>query len=617
MLNFFFHLFDQPDRKGNSNPETIATMKVARKAAAITITKVKDVWSRHLCSELIEGQSKVIIEDKHISDKILDIYSKWKVIERESRRPDRVNTKNYEEKVHDFVTDMEKPFKILIKKWESVLKKSAIRDSAEDIKHINNQMKETQIGSLAGVDMKQVKKDIRRTYELQRQEAAESRAKTEKEQLKRKVYVTEEDHLDDSNNIDDPDYDSGAPKPKRSKKINIMGPAAETGLARGVSQATQVLMAAAVAKAIGVDLDHTNISIGSTQYHNKKTLKQISKKVRSELDTSRPYSLHFDGAMLGEHGTKVKYNRIAVVLRSIDEKQEERILAIPKTSDGSGAGESKVVIAALEEAGIKEQIKSISFDTTSSNTSVTCDACKYVEDFIENPVLHCACRHHVAELQVRTQWKDVWGPTNDPGVWLFREFQKAWDHLKIDYSNLFVLDLKSLPDWMQTEANDVLTWASKEHSKNTWARADYKELLELVIIFLGGKIENFLFKLPGPDHHARWMSKQIYCLKISLMLNQYELEEDTKAKLIECAKFQAIIYIKYWFMCPFAAAAPLLDLEYYEKLLKWKTINPKQAFNLMTLARKHFWYLSPKLVPLSLFDSRVPAQVNIIWLQYS
>ena len=559
----------------------------------------------------------MIIEDKHISDKILDIYNKWKTIERESRRPDRVNTKNYEEKVLDFEKDMEKPFKILFKKWETVFKKSAIWDSAEDIRHINNQMLETQIGSLAGVDMKQVKKDKRRTYELPRQEAAESRAKTEKEQLKRKVDVTEEEHSEESNNNDDPDYDSDAPKPKRSKKINIMGPAAETGLARGVSQATQVLMAAAVAKAIGVDLDNTNISIGSTQYHNKKTLKEISKKVRSELDTSRQYSLHLDGAMIGEHGTKVKYNRIAVVIRSIDDKQEERIIAIPKTSDGSGAGESKVVITALEEAGIKDQIKSISFDTTASNTSVTCGACKYVEDFIENPVLHCACRHHVAELQVRTQWKEVWGPTNDPGIGLFREFQKDWDHLKIDYSNLFVLDLESLPDWMKTEANDVLKWATKEHSKNTWARADYKELIELVIIFLGGKIDNFKFRLPGPDHHARWMSKEIYCLKISLLLNQYELDEDTKAKLIECAKFQAIVYIKYWFLCPFAAAAPLLDLEYYEKLLRWKTIFPKQAFNLMTLARKHFWYLSPKLDPSSFFNPRVPAQVNIIWLQYS
>ena len=116
MFNFFYILYDQPDRKAHSNPLTIATMKAARNAAAITITKVKDVWSRHLCSELIEGQSKVIIGDKHISDKILDFYNKWKKIERESRRPDRVSTKNYEEKVHDFETDMEKPFKILIKK---------------------------------------------------------------------------------------------------------------------------------------------------------------------------------------------------------------------------------------------------------------------------------------------------------------------------------------------------------------------------------------------------------------------------------------------------------------------------------------------------------------------
>ena len=66
MFNFFYILYDQPVRKAHSNPHTIATMKAARNAAAIIITKVKDVWSQHLCSELIEGQSKVIIGDKHI-----------------------------------------------------------------------------------------------------------------------------------------------------------------------------------------------------------------------------------------------------------------------------------------------------------------------------------------------------------------------------------------------------------------------------------------------------------------------------------------------------------------------------------------------------------------------
>ena len=137
---------------------------------------------------------------------------------------------------------------------------------------------------------------------------------------------------------------------------------------------------------------------------------------------------------------------------------------------------------------------------------------------------------------------------------------------------------------------------------NNWPRGDYKELVELLIIYLGGKIYNFKFRITGADHHAIWMSKIIYCLKISLLINQYKLDDESKAKLLECAKFQSIIYCKYWFMTPFAAAAPLLDLEFYGKLLKWRTVSPTQAFYLMKLARKHHWYITPKLVTLSLFD---------------
>ena len=155
---------------------------------------------------------------------------------------------------------------------------------------------------------------------------------------------------------------------------------------------------------------------------------------------------------------------------------------------------------------------------------------------------------------------------------------------------------------MLKEAKDVLDWANKEYLNNNWPRGDYKELVELLIIYLGGKIYNFKFRITGADHHARWMSKIIYCLKISLLINQYKLDDESKAKLLECAKFQSIIYCKYWFMTPFAAAAPLLDLEFYGKLLKWRTVSPTQAFYLRRLARKHHWYITPKLVTLSLFD---------------
>ena len=95
---------------------------------------------------------------------------------------------------------------------------------------------------------------------------------------------------------------------------------------------------------------------------------------------------------------------------------------------------------------------------------------------------------------------------NDPGVGLFRDFQRDWDNLAINYSNLNLLDYDSLPDWMLKEAKDVLDWANKEYLNNNWPRGDYKELVELLIIYLGGKIYNFKFRITGADHHARWMS---------------------------------------------------------------------------------------------------------------
>ena len=94
--------------------------------------------------------------------------------------------------------------------------------------------------------------------------------------------------------------------------------------------------------------------------------------------------------------------------------------------------------------------------------------------------------------------------------------------------------------------------------------------------------------------------------------DQYILEPEVMSKILECASFQSIIYCKYWFQCPIPVMAPLLDLQYYGKLLNWKQVSPVQAFNLTKLLRKHLWYLTPELVTLSLFDQHVPAEVIII-----
>ena len=50
-------------------------------------------------------------------------------------------------------------------------------------------------------------------------------------------------------------------------------------------------------------------------------------------------------------------------------------------------------------------------------------------------------------------------------------------------------------------------------------RGDYKEFLELAKVFLGGSIDRkkgytYIIQVPGADHHAHWMPKSIYTLKL-------------------------------------------------------------------------------------------------------
>ena len=84
----------------------------------------------------------------------------------------------------------------------------------------------------------------------------------------------------------------------------------------------------------------------------------MSRKIREDLEDVQNVSLHFDGALLAEKGSYDKYNRIAVIVKSIDAKNEEKIVSIPKTQDGSGFGEANCVIEALQKFNIKTGIKS-------------------------------------------------------------------------------------------------------------------------------------------------------------------------------------------------------------------------------------------------------------------
>ena len=73
------------------------------------------------------------------------------------------------------------------------------------------------------------------------------------------------------------------------------------------------------------------------------------------------------------------------------------------------------------------------------------------------------------------------------------------------------------------EARKTLSWALKCLEEDTFPRQDYKELLELTILYLSGDIptrknrKEFHFRKPGAHHRARFMHNELYLLKMHML----------------------------------------------------------------------------------------------------
>ena len=198
------------------------------------------------------------------------------------------------------------------------------------------------------------------------------------------------------------------------------------------------------------------------------------------------------------------------------------------------------------------------------------------------------------------------GCSTGPDVGLFQRFQKQWNYLdRRDFQTGW--NTPEIRPLLVGERNELLEFALSKLSDGNF-RDDYREYLELVVIFLGGTVPNFTFKQPGAFHHARWMSKVIYSLKIWLFRGQLSLTKRDLKCVREVSAFAVLIYMKPWFGATDAAAAPRTDLSVLEKLRSYYNSEIGQAA--AGKLENHLWYLSEQLVGLALFDPEVPSETK-------
>ena len=120
--------------------------------------------------------------------------------------------------------------------------------------------------------------------------------------------------------------------------------------------------------------------------------------------------------------------------------------------------------------------------------------------------------------------------TNSPDIPLFKKYRDNLSNIdSTNIQNLIYLDF--VKHYNDCEIDQLVMFYNCELQKKI-VRDDYRELIELSIIFLGGdKEKKMKIRPPGAMHHARWMARAIYSLKICLLQSHFKISMTGKQAL--------------------------------------------------------------------------------------
>lgn len=261
--------------------------------------------------------------------------------------------------------------------------------------------------------------------------------------------------------------------------------------------------------------------------------------------------------------------------------------------------------------GAVDKVEGMCFDTTASNTGKMKGACILLEHYLGKDLLYLACRHHILEIILKSVFDCKMGATTGPQPEIFKKFQAQWSKIDKTKYNVGLDDetvQNTLKDYDVEEISSFLLNQLLIHQP----RDDYKEFLVLSLVFLGKlSPEEFSFRLPGPIHHARWMAKALYCLKMFLFRNQFSMSSSELHSLRDICLFLVLIYVKPWFNATNSSMAPNQDLTLVKNLVEYKKIDSDLANAALSKLLNHLWYLNSEQVVFGLFDPTLPPQVKV------
>lgn len=288
----------------------------------------------------------------------------------------------------------------------------------------------------------------------------------------------------------------------------------------------------------------------------------------------------------------------------------DQLLGVPELISGTGENQATAVYQALENWGLIDNVQALCCDRTASNTGRLKGACILLEQKLEREILYLLCRHHILEVVLRSAFEIKIDIASAHDVPIFKRFQKSWSNINVNNFRIGLEDIFVFQS-LQNLKEELLIFCINQLKK---FQPRDKELLELTIIFLRQIPPNgIFFKIPGPIHHAQWMSKAIYSIKIFLFPNEFKLtsKENNAFRDLSIFIVRILVYIKQWFCARVAALAPNMDLQFIKDIILYEVIDEQISKSALKKMCGHLWYLTPEATSLAFFDDKVSSQTKI------
>ncbi|KAE9523786.1 hypothetical protein AGLY_015846 [Aphis glycines] len=405
------------------------------------------------------------MNDYNITPKIEKEYMNWRALQKGKSRRSQPQIKK--EVFKDRLTDL---FDIAHLNALQIIKID------EDKKFLLAQREKGRKGCMIGIDRKLEKQEMRKN---QREIAFQNYKNRSKKTQELSVPDTVDLFSSESCSEEDIEFKletTNNPNKRKRGRQNIMNSEIVTALDRTkVSDRNAVHILIATAQSLGCNAN--NIAINrSTIRRNRVFLRQkVSDDIKVSFKPDCPLTVHWDGKILPDITGKDNVDRLPILVSG---DGVSKLLSVPKLESGTGEAISNAVIASLFDWSITDRVQSLSFDTTASNTEHINGACKLIEEKIGRKLLYLACRHHILEIVLGAIFTVCYNsPSTGPNIQIFLTFQQQWKN--IDKNKFQVLEERI------SNRDEVIIFC-KEQLISFHSRDDYRELLELIIIYLGG-----------------------------------------------------------------------------------------------------------------------------------